>query len=242
MFSNGPSPRHGLPADPLTSQDAPGLARQMYVSERMPGPPVVLTAKQAEVVGLVARGYTNKEIAARQRVSLRAVTAQLTRLMRKFDVPNRAGLIAAVMSAAGVGLPRGASPAGGLGAQIQIIPGDPAAVYEGAPFMVAVTLGPRHVYSFVNRLAAQVAGRPADSLVGRAVREVYPDLDPQFGAALDQVYSSGVPWSAGDAVVRWTHLDGTSREARANLMFQPLRDAEGRVVGLLHIGAEAAEP
>ena len=191
---------------------------------------------------LVARGLTTKEIAARQRVTQRAISAQLTRLMRKFDVPNRAGLIAAVMSAAGVGLPVGASaPQAGFVAQLNIASGDPAAAYEDAPFMVAVTLGPEHVYSFVNRVAAQVAGRPAESLVGRSVREAYPDMDARFIAALDQVYASGIPWAAGDAVVRWTHLDGTSREGKANLMFQPLRDAEGRIVGLLHIGAEAAE-
>jgi DNA-binding CsgD family transcriptional regulator len=214
----------------------------MYVSEHMAPSTIVLTAKQAQVVDMVARGYTNKEIAARQRVTLRAITAQLTRLMRKFDVPNRAGLIAAVMSAAGVGLPTGAAaPIGGFAAQLQLLPGDPATVYESAPFMVAVTLGPDHRYSFVNRLAAQVAGRTADSLVGKSVREAYPDIDPRFTSALDQVYASGVPWSAGDAVVKWTHLDGTSREGKANLMFQPLRDAAGRVVGLLHIGAEAAE-
>ena len=77
--------------------------------------------------------------------------------------------------------------------------------------------------------------------MGKSVREAYPDIDQRFASALDQVYASGTPWSAGDAVVRWTHLDGTSREGKANLMFQPLRDAEGRIVGLLHIGAEAAE-
>lgn len=214
----------------------------MYVSEPMGPPTIALTAKQADIVDMVARGYTNKEIAARQQVTQRAITAQLTRLMRKFDVPNRAGLIAAVMSAAGVGLPTGAGvPVGGVAAQLHLGPGDPAAVYENAPFMVAVTLGPDHVYSFVNRLASQVAGRSADSLVGKSVREAYPDIDPRFAAALDQVYATGIPWSAGDAVVKWTHLDGTSREGKANLMFQPLRDAEGRVVGLLHIGAEAAD-
>lgn len=213
----------------------------MYVSERMAPAAIVLTAKQAEVIDLVARGYTNKEIAARKRVTPRAITAQLSRLMRKFDVPNRAGLIAAVMSAAGVGLPKGvALPAGGLAAQLHIVPGDPAKVYENAPFMLAVTLGPQHVYSFVNRLAAQVAGRPADSLVGHSVREAYPDIDPRFTSALDEVYASGNPWAAGDTVVQWVHLDGSRRESKANLMFQPLRDAEGAVVGLLHIGAEAA--
>ena len=201
-----------------------------------------LTTKQAEVIGMVARGYTNKEIAAQLRVTERAITAQLTRLMRKFDVPNRAGLIAAVMSAAGVGLPPEAGkPVAGLTTDRGSVPGEPA-VYEGAPFMVAVTLGPDHVYSFVNRMAAKVAGRPAGSLVGKTVREAYPDLDPTFAQALDQVFATGRPWAAGGAVVRWTHLDGTSRDGKANLMFEPLRDAQGRIVGLLHIGAEAAEP
>ena len=213
----------------------------MYVSERMAQSSVVLTPKQAEVVDMVARGYTNKEIAARKRVTQRAITAQLTRLMRKFDVPNRAGLIAAVMSAAGMGLPAGASAPPGIGAQLHIVPGDLASVYENAPFMVAVTLGPRHVYSFVNRLAAQVAGRPAESLVGLSVREAYPDMDPRFTSALDEVYASGTAWSASDAHVRWVHLDGSTREGKVNLMFQPLRDAEGKVVGLLQIGAEAGD-
>ena len=214
----------------------------MYVSERMAERPTALTPRQVDVIAMVARGFTNKEIAARQRVSQRAITAQLSRLMRKFDVPNRAGLIAAVMSAAGVGLPAGSvRPTSGLAAQLNLGVGDVSAVYANAPFMVAITMGPDHRYSFVNRLAAQVAGRPADSLVGRSVREAYPDMDPRFTSALDQVYASGDPWSAGDVVVKWTHLDGTSRDGRVNLMFQPLRDAEGRVVGLLHIGAEAAE-
>ena len=214
----------------------------MYVSERMAERPTALTPRQVDVIAMVARGFTNKEIAARQRVSQRAITAQLSRLMRKFDVPNRAGLIAAVMSAVGVGLPAGSlRPTSGLAAQLNLGVGDVSAVYANAPFMVAITMGPDHRYSFVNRLAAQVAGRPADSLVGRSVREAYPDMDPRFTSALDQVYASGDPWSAGDVVVKWTHLDGTSRDGRVNLMFQPLRDAEGRVVGLLHIGAEAAE-
>lgn len=58
---------------------------------------------------------------------------------------------------------------------------------------------------------------------------------------LDPVYAGGVPWPAGDAEVTWTHLDRTRWAGKANLMIQPLRDAEGRIVGLLHIGAEARQ-
>lgn len=188
-----------------------------YVVTRTP-----LTPRQAEVIERVARGLTTKEIAAALGVSERAITAQLSRLMTKFAVPNRAGLIAAVMSS-------DASPA---------LPADLARVYENAPFMVAVTLGPEHRYTFVNRISAEVSGRPAESLMGKSVRELYPDLDPAFASALDTVYRTGVPWSVERADVVWTHPDGTTRRGKVNLMFHPLRDAAGAIVGLLHIGAE----
>jgi len=187
----------------------------------MEGRPAV-TPRQGQVIELVRRGLTTKEIAAELGVTQRAVGAQLTRLMEKFGVPNRAGLIAAVMSRLAIGMPSA----------------DLARVYEHAPFMVAVTLGPDHVFSFANRISAEVSGRSAASLVGKGVTEAYPELDPSFKAALDETYRTGMPWSAERADVVWTHPDGTRRQGKLNLMFHPLRDAAGRIIGLLHIGAE----
>lgn len=185
-------------------------------------------------------------MAARLSVSERAVEATLTRIYEKLDVPNRSGLIALALSEAGFGLTvarRSAppSPVGALTTPRSL--DEEAAAYAQAPFMVAVSQGLEHRYTFVNRIAAEVAGRSAADLVGRSVREVYPDLDHQFGAALDEAYRSGRPWSTGIPVaVRWTHADGSVRESRVNLIFQPLRDSAGAVVGLLHIGAEATDP
>ena len=209
---------------------------------RAPAP--ALTDRQLEVVGLVARGLPNKELAARLGVSERAVEATLTRIYEKLDVANRSALIALALSEAGFGLTiarRSAlpSPMGALTAPRSLE--EEAAAYATAPFMVAVSQGPEHRYTFVNRIAAEVAGRSAESLVGRTVREIYPDLSPEFGAALDDAYRSGRPWSTGVPVaVQWTHADGSIRESRVNLIFQPVRDSTGAVVGLLHIGAEAA--
>ncbi len=199
---------------------SPGAARCSfrYMATRAP-----VTPRQAEVIERVARGLTTKEIAAALGVSERAVTAQLSRLMTKFAVPNRAGLIAAVMSSE---------------TRLALPSADLARVYENAPFMVAVTLGPEHRFTFVNRMSAEVSGRPAETLKGKTVRELYPDLDPSFAAALDAVYRTGVPWAAERADVVWTHPDGTTRRGKLNLMFHPLRDAAGAIVGLLHIGAE----
>src|SRR5687768_18607537 len=76
-----------------------------------------MTAREAEIIGLVARGYRTAEIAEALDISARAVTSHLTRLMAKFEVPNRSGLIAAVVAAACSGIPRsGAAPLMRLGA------------------------------------------------------------------------------------------------------------------------------
>lgn len=210
------------------------------------GRPSALTERQLEVVQLVARGLANKQIAAALAISERAVEAILTRLYERLDVAGRSALIALALSEAGFGLAiarRTSSPSelGALGRPDSLE--EEARAYENAPFMVAVSEGPEHRYTFVNRVAAEVAGRPVASLVGRTVREVYRDLDPSFGAALDAAYRTGRPWSSGVAVpVVWTHEDGSVRESRVSLIFQPVRDGSGVVVGLLHIGAEETEP
>jgi DNA-binding CsgD family transcriptional regulator len=203
-----------------------------------------LTERQLEVVQLVARGLANKQIAAALAISERAVEATLTRVYERLDVASRSALIALALSEAGFGLAiarRTVRPSevGALGVPRSLE--EEARAYKDAPFMVAVSEGPDHRYTFVNRIAAEVAGRSADSLVGRTVREIYPDMDPNFAAALDRTYRDGHPWSSGVATpVRWTHEDGSVRESRVNLIFQPLRDATGAVVGLLHIGSEEA--
>lgn len=214
----------------------------MTVEEGRP----LLTGRQLEVVGLVARGHPNKVVAARLGISTRGVEAILTRVYEKLQVDSRGALIALALSEAGFGLAVAqraspASPVGALGTPRSL--DDEATAYEHAPFMAAVTQGPAHRYTFVNRAAAEVAGRPAEHLVGRTVREAYPEIDPQFESALDACYRSGRPWSTGEATnVRWTHEDGSVREGLVNLIFQPIRDAAGEVVGLLHIGAEVDEP
>jgi DNA-binding CsgD family transcriptional regulator len=197
-----------------------------------------LTAGQARLISLVARGLATKQIAAELRVSERAITARLSRLFRAYETTNRTGLIAAVLSQAGVGLDTLERPDWrGGGARPEVA--ESVDAYANAPFMVSVTRGPNHVYSFVNAVSARVAGR--DDLVGKAVADAYPELDVTFREALDRVYSTGEPWSVAGAPARFTHPDGTHRDTRLNLMFQPVRGRDGSVEGILHIGTEVEE-
>lgn len=197
-----------------------------------------LTAGQARLISLVARGLATKQIAAELGVSERAITARLSRLFRVYETSNRAGLIAAVLSHAGVGLESLERPEWrGGGARPEVAEAMDA--YANAPFMVSVTRGPDHVYTFVNAVAARVAAR--DDLIGKAVVEAYPELDATFREALDGVYLSGEPWSVAGAPARFTHLDGTHRDTHLNLMFQPIRGRGGAIEGILHIGTEVEE-
>lgn len=184
-----------------------------------------LTSRQRQVVAGVARGLANKQIAAELLISERAVKGHVSDLLRKFGTPNRAGLIAHVVSR---------EPAGAL---LQLEAGD-FERYASVPFMLAVTTGPEHRFVFVNEASASVAGRTPEELVGRTMHEAYPDLDPRYAAALDAVYRTGTPWSAPRSPARFRRSDGSVHDTLLNLMFAPMRDARGAIVGLLHVGSE----
>ncbi|RHW23437.1 hypothetical protein D0Z08_29890 [Nocardioides immobilis] len=48
-----------------------------------------LTPREAEVLALVARGYTNREIAAALVISVKTASVHVSRILRKLDAPNR---------------------------------------------------------------------------------------------------------------------------------------------------------
>jgi DNA-binding CsgD family transcriptional regulator/tetratricopeptide (TPR) repeat protein len=69
--------------DPTPPQAASSAGKQ--------GPEEILglTAREAEVLKLVARGYTNREIAATLVISVKTVSVHVSRILRKLGAPNR---------------------------------------------------------------------------------------------------------------------------------------------------------
>jgi PAS domain S-box-containing protein len=200
-----------------------------------------MTAREAEIIGLVARGYRTAEIAQVLAISSRAVTSHLTRLMTKFGVPNRSGLIAAVMAAAGFGIPRSErAPLTRLGAQAHLatLDGSESQQYADAPFLVAVTRGPQHTFAYVNRMWEQVFGYSASDVVGKRVEDLFRDASPTTYAARQRAYRSGRPTTGRAWHFKWTSGDGTPRETDLKFIYQPLRSASGRIEGLLLIATE----
>ena len=74
----------------LTAEEAYGYA----VHDRWPGTPAngagpALTRREQQVAELVAQGLTDRQIAARLRLSPRTVASHLTHIRTKLDLPTR---------------------------------------------------------------------------------------------------------------------------------------------------------
>lgn len=104
-----------------------------------------------------------------------------------------------------------------------------------APAMIAFVRGSHYVYEFANPTYLQVAGRQAEELIGKPLREVFPEIEQQgFLEIFDQVYRTGIPFSGVEAPVQFDRLkNGTLQEAYFNFVYQPLRNALGEVEGIL---------
>jgi PAS domain S-box-containing protein len=203
--------------------------------------PQALTTRQAEVIGLIARGYKTREIARTLGVSERAVTAHVTRLMARYRVPNRSGLIAAVLTAAWSGSPAQPPSLGRPGPQAHLAvveAGDPER-YANAPFLVAVTHGPEHVFTFVNRMWERVMGHQAGEVIGRRVLDVFPESPSSAYAARQRAFRQGRPTTGKAWRFRWRDSDGTPREAELKYIYQPLRNSAGLSEGVLLIATES---
>jgi hypothetical protein len=177
---------------------------------------------------LLRRGYRTREIAYALKISERAITAHITRLMAIFGVPNRTGLIAAVIASSG---------------QTRLATPDERelARYEDAPFLVAVTTGPKHVFRFVNKMWERVMRLRSANVLGRTVREVFPDASPVTYAARQRPFQGGRPTTGNAWHYKWTTAAGTLREADFRYIYQPMRNSAGEVEGLLMIASEKPE-
>ena len=68
----------------LTSQDAEPPDGEQGLEEALG-----LTTREAEVLTLVARGYTNREIAQALVISVKTASVHVSHILRKLDAPNR---------------------------------------------------------------------------------------------------------------------------------------------------------
>jgi DNA-binding CsgD family transcriptional regulator len=196
----------------------------------------VLTARQREVFGLVARGLTNKEIAGSLGITERGVAAQVSRLLARFAVPNRAGLIARVMSEA-----VGTAPAGGRVHALELTPEmrRECDVYEHSKFMVGLTLGADNLIVYVNEACRRAQGIGVETPGSSTYRARRSNpATAVFRQGSRYAFRTGLPVSIESQATRWRRDDGTWGGGSVDCVLQPVRRF-GLVAGVLWICSPA---
>jgi DNA-binding CsgD family transcriptional regulator len=195
-----------------------------------------ITARQREVLGLIALGLTNKEIAHSLGISERGAAAHVSRLLARYRVPNRAGLVARTLSDAVEGNTGDAI----AGENTSI--GLPAAIereleaFRGSAFMIGFTLGADNVLVYVNEAGKSVYGisPEAATSVRFATRRASPGTKA-FREESARAFKTGRATTIEQQGARWLRDDGTWSTGRFSCVLQPVREVTGPVFGILWI-------
>jgi DNA-binding CsgD family transcriptional regulator len=195
-----------------------------------------ITARQREVLGLVALGLTNKEMAHSLGISERGAAAHVSRLLARFRVPNRAGLVARTLSDAvegtiGDAVARQGEPTvlpSGIERELE--------GYRGSAFLIGLTVGPDNVLVYVNESGKKMNGIGPEAAAGSpfAARRASPGTNA-FREGAARAISTGRATTIEQQQARWLRDDGTWSSGRFSCVLQPLRELTGRVFGILWI-------
>jgi PAS domain S-box-containing protein len=114
------------------------------------------------------------------------------------------------------------------------------AVFMQAPAAIATFWGKNHVIETVNPQYLKLVDNV--DLVGKTVREAFSASEGQsLLELLDRVYESGEPFVAREMPLLFEQKDGSNEEAFWNVVYQPLRDGEGKVSGIMTHAVEVTE-
>lgn len=112
------------------------------------------------------------------------------------------------------------------------------ALFDQAPGFISIMRGPDHVFEYANQRYIDFIGRR--DFIGKSIREVVPEIEGQgFIAILDEVYRSGHPHTG---VATPVYLERGPGEIRyRDFIYQPIRDAQGEINGVLAVGFDVTE-
>ncbi|MDF1503652.1 PAS domain-containing protein [Roseisolibacter sp. H3M3-2] len=115
------------------------------------------------------------------------------------------------------------------------------ALVRHMPAPVALLAGPEHRHVLVNAEFRRISGGGRD-VTGLTVREAFPELEGQgVYERMDRVYATGEPWVGPETHLRYDR-DGTGVvDAWFDVRFVAVRDAEGRVTGILNFAVDHTE-
>jgi PAS domain S-box-containing protein len=106
-------------------------------------------------------------------------------------------------------------------------------LFSQAPAAIALLQGPDHTYVFANPLYQRIFARTEAELIGRPLRQVFPEIEGQgIYEVFDEVYRSGTPFSA-DAFEARFEEEGEVKTAYFNFVIQPVIGEDSQVSSLM---------
>ena len=104
-------------------------------------------------------------------------------------------------------------------------------VFMQVPAAVCITRGPDHIIDSANLRYQELVGNR--DVVGKRKREIFADSSDGLLHILDRVYATGQPYVGNEVRRVWNRGTGTSEEGFVNFVYQPLREENGAVYGIM---------
>jgi DNA-binding CsgD family transcriptional regulator len=182
-----------------------------------------LTARQAEVLSLILRGFGNKEIAGQLGLVEQSVKESVSTLFRKFNVANRSGL-----TSAGLRLQ--------LAGSQDLDPSWVPQLLRDSNLLVSVLAGRELRFVAVSEgLTRRLGGR---ELIGRPLREAIPEYQGTgYFEVVERVFETGEPFIAHGARVQLLSAAGPVFGYR-DVIVQALRGDDGEINGVVYFGID----
>lgn len=110
-----------------------------------------------------------------------------------------------------------------------------------APAAIAIVHGPEHIYTLANPLYQKIFGRKDQELIGRSIREVWPEIDGQgIYQIFHQVFTSAEPFVAHEYPVTFME-EGISKNGYYDFVAKPIQDVNGKVADIMIHAVDVSE-
>ena len=110
-----------------------------------------------------------------------------------------------------------------------------------APVAMSILKGPSFVVEIANDRIFEIWGRGADELLHRPIFEGLPEARHQgLEELLNQVYTTGVAFTASERPVQLPR-HGKIETLYLNFVYEPFREADGTITGILVVGTDVTE-
>ena len=166
----------------------------------------------------------------------------MSRLLARFDVPNRAGLIARTLSDA---LSRSVTFASMRTTDLALSPEVVVELeaYQVCPFYIGLTLGRDNLLVFVNHAGGSSFGISAEgrTTASYATRRASPGTNV-FREGANAAFRTGLPTTVEGGPARWLRDDGTWATGTFTCLLQPMRNTAKEMLGILWICTAVQDP